>query len=338
MSSRYAFAMAVFLVAGGRAAADPIDERTAILSPRHDTARPCTVGEVQPVLALESNPNFAYALFEGVAVGRNGDIYTQEQCTGDVYRVRPNGSARVITTIPYGVENDFYCNFAGGLGLAVSEDGDIWLAVISWIPESHGVWRIRRNGSAELAVPMSPVDAPVPNGLAFDQDGNLYVTESFLGTIWKVLPGGGATPWLQSDLLRPPEGGVFGANGIAYRKRALYVDNTDQGTVVKVPLRSDGSPGEPEVIATGLNGPDGMTFDAFGNLYTVAAYGAQLVRIPRNREPEIVIDLAAAGVRYPTSVDFGKPVRQMNTAYIANFIPLPGEPNVVKVNLCEQDR
>jgi sugar lactone lactonase YvrE len=338
MSYRYVLAIAALFLASSHAAADTIDGKKAILSLRHCTAKPCTVGEVQPVLALESNGNFANAYFEGVAVGKTGSIYTSEQCTGDVYRIRPNGRTTVIATIPYGVQNDPGCNLAGGLGLAISEDGDIWLAVISWIPESHGVWRIRRDGSAELAVPMSPDDAPVPNALAFDHDGNLYVTESFLGAVWKVSPGGAATLWLQSDLLVPPEGGVFGANGIAYKHGALYVANTDKGILVKVPLMQDGSAGDPVVIATGLNGPDGVTLDASGNLYAVTAYGAQLVRIRHQGGPEVVLEMAPAGVAFPTSVDFGKSVREMNTAYIANAIPLAGQPNLVKVNLCERDR
>jgi sugar lactone lactonase YvrE len=114
------------------------------------------------------------------------------------------------------------------------------------------------------------------------------------------------------------------------------VANTDQGTIVRVPLRRDGSPGEPAVIASGLNGPDGITADAFGNLYLVTAYDAELVRIRPGGTPETVLDMAAAGVSYPTSVDVGRIVREMNTAYIANFIPQPGEPNLVKVNLCER--
>jgi sugar lactone lactonase YvrE len=183
---------------------------------------------------------------------------------------------------------------------------------------------------------MSPDEAPVPNALAFDPHGNLYITESFLGTIWKAPPGGAAAPWLQSDLLLPPVGGVFGANGIAYWRGAFYVANTDNGTIVKVPRRRDGSPGDPMVIASGLNGPDGVTVDAFGNLYLVTAYGAQLVRIRPGRTPEIVLDMAAAGVSYPTSVDIGKSVRKMNTAYITNFLPQPGAPNLVKVDLCER--
>ena len=76
---------------------------------------------------------------------------------------------------------------------------------------------------------------------------------------------------------------------------------------------------------------------AFGNLYLVTAYGAQLVRIRPRGTPEIVVDMAAAGVAFPTSVDIGKTGKEMDTAYIANMIPNPGEPNLVKVNLCQRD-
>jgi sugar lactone lactonase YvrE len=284
-------------------------------------------------LALQ-NENFLHLWFEDVATDKNGSIYTQEQCTGDVYRIRPNGEWKVITTIPYGVENNYTCDYADGLGWAVSEDGDLWLVVLSWLDQSHGVWRIHRSGKAELAVPLSPVDVPLPNAITFDPKGNLYITESFTGSIWKVRPGGAAELWLQHDLLAPST--AFGANGIVYLRGALYVANTDKGTIVKVPLLRDGDPGDPVVIASGLDGPDGVTAEAFGNLYLVTAYGAQLVRIRPRGTPEIVLDMAAAGVSYPTSVRFGKIVREMNTAYIANMIPSPGEPNLVKVNLCEK--
>lgn len=256
-------------------------------------------------------------------------------------QAHPLQAAREASIAAEGVEErvDRYSEqigSAGTLGLAVSRDGDVWVVVISWVPESHGVWRIGRDGWAELAVPMAPDEAPVPNGLTFDPHGNMYVTESFLGEIWRASPGGEATLWFQSDLLIPPEGGVFGANGIVYEGGALYVASSDQGTIVRVPIRHDGSPGRPAVVASGLNGPDGLAISAFGELYAVTAYGGELVRIRRGTEPQVVVDLRAAGVAYPTSVDFSKRPTGAETAYVANFVPLEGEPNLVRMNLCER--
>jgi sugar lactone lactonase YvrE len=336
MSHRIGLSIVTFVLAGSFGVADTVDVNNEVESSRHCRTRNCTVGEVQPFLALQ-NENFLHLWFEGVATDKDGSVYTQEQCTGDVYRIRPSGKWKVIATIPYGVENNYTCDYAGGLGLAVSDDGDIWVVVFSWLDQSHGVWRIHPNGRAELAVPLPPAEAALPNAITFDPEGNLYITESWGGAVWKARPGGTAELWLQGDLLAPIAPYGFGANGIVYMRGALYVANSDQGTIVKIPLRRDGSPGNPVVIANGLNGPDGVTVDAFGNLYLVTAWGAQLVRIRPRGTPEIVLDMAAAGVSYPTGVDIGKIVREMNTAYIANFIPKPGEPNLVKVNLCQRD-
>jgi len=298
----------------------------------------CWVGDVRPVLSLPPIDPFHSLFFEGVAVARNGIVYTQEQCTGDVYEIDRHGTASVIGNIDYGVSNDEYCNQAGGLGMAIGADGDLWVAVISWVPESHGVWRVGRDGSAELAVPMSFEVAPVPNGLAFDSRGNLYVTESLVGGIWKVEPGGEATLWLEDELLAPPGGPWtgFGANGIAFRHRSLYVANTDRGIVLRVPIRRDGSAGEPTVISSGLVGPDGLAFDTFGQLFAITAYGGEVVRVRRGREPEVVVDLRGAGVDYPASLAFKRNPQGNDTAYITNFMPLEGQPNLVKVNLCQK--
>ena len=42
---------------------------------------------------------------------------------------------------------------------------------------------------------------PLPNDIAFDAAGNLYLTDSFQATIWRIAPGGGLPQiWFQRDV------------------------------------------------------------------------------------------------------------------------------------------
>src|SRR5258708_12099771 len=57
------------------------------------------------------------------------------------------------------------------------------------------------------------------NALTFDKHGNVYVSDSFNGIIWKTGPNGGTpTIWSNSPLLGPGTGLTppFGPNGIDF--------------------------------------------------------------------------------------------------------------------------
>lgn len=99
----------------------------------------------------------------------------------------------------------------------------------------------------------------LPNGLAFDDRGTLYVTESFSlgatgyghGRIWRIPPNGEADFWLRDSLLT--EIGLFGnppmgANGIAdchfpgaFGSRAGYYRET-------FPIPLDGARPQPYLV------------------------------------------------------------------------------------------
>ena len=82
--------------------------------------------------------------------------------------------------------------------------------------------------------------SPGLNSMVFDAAGNVYVTDSHQGIIWKVGPGGGeASAWVSSPLLKPtrlPPG--IGANGLAFNnsKTAMFVANTANDIIVRIPL------------------------------------------------------------------------------------------------------
>jgi thiol-disulfide isomerase/thioredoxin len=94
----------------------------------------------------------------------------------------------------------------------------------------------------------------LPNGMALDaRNGDLYVSDSTLGTVWKVPAQGGApTAWATGPSLA--EASFAGANGLVIHRNAVWAGNLDKGLIVRIPILSDGSAGPAESEATGLNG------------------------------------------------------------------------------------
>jgi sugar lactone lactonase YvrE len=177
------------------------------------------------------------------------------------------------------------------------------------------------------------------NALTFDAAGNVYVSDSFNGIIWKTGPGGGvATPWVTDPLLATAGVPPFGANGLGFNRagNALFVANTGNDTVVKIPVTA-GSPGTPAVFVNSINGADGLVLDAHDNLWVAANQADEIVVVdPTGKAIAKLGDfngLDKAGVPhgllFPASPDFSKDgqylyvsnltldLRLFNAAYVA---------------------
>ena len=194
---------------------------------------------------------------EGVAVGPDGTVYAGGEA-GQIYRVGADGSlAEVANT--------------GGflLGLAVDGDGTVYACDVG----RREVVRVDpRTGTVETYSTGAP-DAPLrnPNWPVFDDDGNLYVTDSGGwkdddGHIVVIAPGGATTVWSR-DLPRFPNGACLSADGTAL----LVIESLHPG-VSRVPIQPDGTAGVTSVFCE-LPGtvPDGIAVDERGGCY-VACY------------------------------------------------------------------
>lgn len=127
--------------------------------------------------------------------------------------------------------------------------------------------------------PCSPtgINLPaLPNDLAFDDAGNLYVTDSLQATIWKV-PAGGGVPqvWFQDSRLNSPYVGVNGIRLSPDRSRVYFTVTLDflgVGHVYSLPLVD--APQAADLVEHRRyfgGGPDGIAFGASGRLYVVLA-------------------------------------------------------------------
>jgi sugar lactone lactonase YvrE len=279
----------------------------------------------------------------GVAVDKPGNVYVS-------VREPPPGPGLLGRSMIYKYARDgspsFFANMGSKAvvyGLAVTPNGDLYVAMATG--PDHGVYMLDRKGNAEL-LPGS--DGIVfPNGLAFDDRGNLYVTESYSGSpgnygpggVWRIAPGGEAKVWVQHVLLTGGGSSPIGANGIGYYHGDLFVTNTNKRTVVRIPVAKDGSAGGPEVwkelgpVAGSLPAlsafpimPDGLALDVHGNLYMTILTRHAIVRVNADdRTQETVAVLGSPGpapsaqLDFPASLAFGTGAGEQQNLFVTNL-------------------
>ncbi|MBV8898471.1 MAG: gluconolaconase [Acidobacteriaceae bacterium] len=200
---------------------------------------------------------------------------------------------------------------------AVDNDGNVF----STFSGSRGqkspisIYKVDTNYNSKPFV----TDLMNPTGLAFDRDGILYVSSRYDGIIYQITPSGNMSVYVE---------GMGVATGIAFdRDENLYVGDRS-GTIFKIsrsrqiyvfatlepsiaayhlafgpedylyvtgPTTSSfdsvhriSKAGEVETFYRGLGRPQGLAFDATGNLYVAASLGGHrgVIRIPPSRRPE----------------------------------------------------
>jgi len=112
------------------------------------------------------------------------------------------------------------------------------------------------------------------NDIAFDNDGNMYATDSFSPVIFKVDKGGTASVFVKNDLFKSQD---IGLNGIAFHTDGfLIVNNNSAGALLKVGIKDPGKISRVKVKNL-FPGADGMLFDKSGNLVLVQNKGVDKV-------------------------------------------------------------
>lgn len=211
---------------------------------------------------------------EGIAVGPSGTLYAAG-LSGKVCVVSPRGALiRVIPIAPgpAGVTTLLGELFEPGQGL--------YLADIADFAAGGARGRLLKLDPVTETVTVLADGFLAPNGIAQDRHRSLYVSDSFAGKIYKVDPSGGKTEWASDPKLTTAGSPPFGANGVAFdrNERFLYVANTGDSTILRIPVNADGTAGTVEVFAAGataadpalLRGADGIAFDVRGQLWVCA--------------------------------------------------------------------
>lgn len=275
---------------------------------------------------------------ESIALDDAGNIFLSMGST--VRRLDVNGNLETYGTLPIPV-------FA--LGVKVGPDGCVYTASTSLDPTVEGafVWRICEQGVVEQYAALA--DAAGPNDLAFDRDGNLYVTDPIGGSIYKIDAQGAVSLWLSDPLLAGDslDPALFfspqGVNGIAIDRRGenLYVGNLDYGRILRIAIDCDGQAGPITVVAEDprLRGADGIALDRAGNLYVTVGAQERLALVSKHGTVSVLAE--GGDLHGPSSVAFGTTPGDQRTLYITNldflrafgFIAEPPQPGLAELTV-----
>ena len=262
-----------------------------------------------------------------------GNIYVSVAPLGELWRIPPGSD----DPQPFGsVDGIVPGRDFGMLGLAVDVFGNVYAGVQSADPAANGVWRFDRWTGDAHEIPGS-ADIGIPNGLAFDKQGTLYVADS-VGAIWRVPSGGSASVWSRDEALTGDGSlGLFlGANGIAVHHGVLVPSRTPSAArCCAIPKWS----GDVSVVTTFDEGdnPDGLALDVHGNAFVALNLQNTIARVTPGGD----IGVVASGdpLDFPSSVAFGTAGGERMTLFGVNFslselfgLP-PGEgPGVFELN------
>lgn len=218
---------------------------------------------------------------EGIAVAANGTFFVGSFSSGEIVKVPPGAPKATPFIAPM--------NGAVAAGMIVDDEaGTLWVCAVDPMFSAPAAVK-----GFDIATGKETKSYPFPGGtlcndLALDKKGNLYATDSFIKTIYK-LPAKGAKiePWLE-DALFGGNPGEITLNGIAFDgQSSLYTVKYTTGELFRIAIEADGSPGaitpitvEPPLVWTdGLKALDASTLlvvenDA-GNVSRVELSGAK---------------------------------------------------------------
>ena len=235
---------------------------------------------------------------EGPAFDREGNLYFVNWKSSSINRIDPAGN--VV---------EFYNTGGIPAGLAFHPDGSLWVADEG--DDIHGLMRISPDGEAEIVVNEyrgRPLNGA--NDLAIDRNGNVYFSDPWRSSAEN--PVGAFYRYLPDRRLEQIDSGLQFPNGVALNadETAVYLAETQNKHILRYEISADGSIGPADVWGrTGEPaGPDGMAFDAEGNLYC-AHYGGSWVDI-FDPGGERIDEIAIPG-QFVTNCAFGSPDRDV---------------------------
>jgi sugar lactone lactonase YvrE len=229
---------------------------------------------------------------EGLGVDSHGNLYATLMHIGEVVMLKDDGSYDHIAWVPSQDES----GNGDLIGLDLDRSGNIYVAYTGHSKRDFrkdlgdpfhpacrdatvtksGVYKIdaQTRKVTPLATKAEGWPFCYPDDVAIDSSGNVYMTDLTYSGIWKISPDGKKVDlWSAHPLLnwspKPYSGFPLGVNDLVLDKQQknIYAVTDGDPMVLKIPIKEDGTAGEPLPLPYGFSAFDGIELDGKGNIY-----------------------------------------------------------------------
>jgi sugar lactone lactonase YvrE len=263
-------------------------------------------------------------IVESITADHKDLLYACDRVSGNVWRIDPRNPKLVVVGRVQEREIGGKKVRANVSGIVFNAAGDLYLTAGGFNEVLHIRGRNLNPDEPGIAQTFA-TETQGANGIAFDKNGNLYVTGGRNGRIYRTGPEGGKAQVFTQIPLHTrvlPDGKTeqaLTANGIVFDKAGttLYVADTARGAIWKLSVGADGKTEQPALMTQSvlLEGADGPAFDPQGNLWVAANERNAVVLVqPDGRVFDVQKNDSKGPLEFPTSVVFIGA-----TAYVSNF-------------------
>jgi sugar lactone lactonase YvrE len=229
---------------------------------------------------------------EGLAVDSKGNLYATLMHIGEIVRVKDDGSYDHIAWVPSREES----GQGDLLGLDFDKDDNIYVAYTAHAKRDlrrdlvdpfhpacrdatitrSGVYKIDGKSKKVTALATKAQGWPFcyPDDVAIDSSGNVYLTDLTYSGIWKISSDGKKVDLWSADALlnwppKPYSGLPLGVNDLVIDKQGknIYAVTDGNPLLLRIPIKDDGTAGDPVALPSGFSAFDGIELDAKGNIY-----------------------------------------------------------------------
>ncbi|MBW4461594.1 MAG: gluconolactonase [Nodosilinea sp. WJT8-NPBG4] len=246
---------------------------------------------------------------ENLAISPNGDIFVTSHEAGEIFKLDTNHNLTQYAKLDGKV--------TGIVIIGVDS-----LLVNGW--NAEGVPFIATLTQGTVQSLQTVPEGAFLNGITAIAPDLYLMADSYRGAIWSFeLATKAVKIWLEHPLLaRSDNNDPFpAANGLKRFGNVLYVSNTQQQLLLRIPLDHNLAPQAPEIFVSGTN-IDDFAFDAHGNLYGATHVYNSVLRIESDGSTTIIAQ-SEQGVTGCTAVAFyGTDLYVVNNGGM--FLPSPG--------------